>query len=597
MKRWRIVVVVSMLLFVTMFPQLITEAAAIGQPVRVGLYYGQAAMNEVRLSAADGLVLAALQGNGMPTPLYEQPGSASWVVRADAYRLQFGPYSNLTAARAVLASLSGAEVRFVVSENGQYYVRFGSYNAPGVAEQVLKLITSQPGIVIGCHRVNSSTMSDLSEAEGLRDAIALGGYSAALSWTGSGWQVSVGHEVSAGEAEALLGQLAAAFPAETWSVVNPDLRRSEVYAVEGELLSSVPAMDIYIGARGAERGELENPPLVTLHNGSTTKRYRGFVELTLQNNAYRVLLYQTMDQYIMGVLPGEVYTSWPMDALKVQAIVARNWSETSRGKHAGAGFDFCITTNCQVHTDYSGERASTQQAVLETAGMTLTYQGRLASVFYHSDAGGYTEAVENVWGGSPSPWLQAVPELYPSESSYASWEKRFTGAELSALLQKNGISIGKVVSIQATSHTTAGRVLGLRLVDSAGKSITLTGESPLRLYLSLPSRRYSVVPDIPPVSMLAADGQVVQSVPSGLVVATADGASMLARTDSYSLRGATETKTISAAGSSFVFKGSGSGHGAGLSQWGAYAMAKNGHTYEEILRHYFPGTEILQLGD
>ncbi len=598
MRRWRILVVIGMMLIGTMFPQPTSRAAATGQPVRIGLYYAKTAMQEVRLSSANGLIVATLStGDAMPTPFYSQAGQSSWMVRSDAYRVQFGPYDNLTAARAVLASLPADATRFVVTENGKHFVRFGAYNNLDVARQVLNLIHSQPGIAIGPYRVNSAQLPDLLSAQTLRGAAAAAGFSAALAWSGSGWQVAVGHEVGSETAESLRSQLASALPTEMWTVSTPDLERSEVYSVEGDLLLSVPAMDLYLGATGAELGELENPPLVTLHTGTTTKRYRGFVQLTLQSGAYRVLLYQSLDQYIMGVLPAESYASWPLDAQKAQAITMRNWSESNRGKHASAGFDFCTTTNCQVHTDYSGERAVTQQAVIETAGMLMLYNGKPISAFFSSDAGGYTESVENVWGGSSAPWLKAVPEMYPSESSYASWEKRWSGADLAALLQKNGVSIGKVVAIQPTGYSEGGRVMGLRLEDSAGKSVTLSSESALRLYLNLPSRRYSVSSDAPPVSVLNAEGQVVQLVPSGLRVAGASGVTALPSSGSIALRGDTLTGTASTSGSGFVFRGSGNGHGAGLSQWGAYAMAKNGHTYEEILKHYFQGIELQKLGD
>lgn len=604
MKRWRILVTIGILLAVTMFPQPASKAAVTGQPVRIGLFYGKTAMQEVRLSSAGGLVLATLSaGAAMPTPYYSQAGQSSWMVRSDGYRAQFGPYDNLTAARAVLAGLPADATRFVVSENGKYFVRFGAYNNLDVALQVLNLIHSQPGIAIGPYRVNSAQLPDLLSAQTLRGAAAAAGFSAALAWSGSGWQVAVGHEASSEHADSLRGQLASALPAETWTVSTPDLQRSEVYSVEGDLLLTVPAVDLYFGATGAELGELENPPLVTLHTGTTTKRYRGFVELTLQSAAYRVLLYLTMDQYAMGVVPKEMSYSQPLEALKAQAVIVRTWAEANRGKHGSAGFDFDTTVADQAFTDYAGEGAPSQRAVIETKGMLLTYNGIPVATYYHADSGGQTEAVQNIWGGAASPWLVSVPELYPTGSPYASWEQRFTGAELSALLKQQNINIGTVVSVEATGYTAAGRVTGLRFLGSTGQTATLSGEaSRIRnvnssAYYALKSRLFTVQPDIPPVNALNAAGEVVQIRPSGLSVVTATGTSTLARTDQYVIQGATSTASSSAAATGFVFKGSGNGHGAGLSQWGAYAMAKNGHTYEEILKHYFQGTELLQLGD
>lgn len=598
MRRWQILTLVSLLVAVTLLPESKLEAANLGKPVRVGLYYGETVLREVRLSSATGLELAVLSaGADLPQPIFAQPEQSSWAVRQDAFRLQFGPYDSLTAANSAMASLKGDDTRFVVQELGQYFVRFGRYNSAAAAEQVLKLISGQPGSVIGSFRVASATQADLASATGLCDQLQSTGLSAALAWVGSGWQVWVGHGVDAAAAETLRGQVAVAAPGETWTCTAPDLQRSEIYAVNGQLQCSVPAMDIYIGAVGAERGDLLNPALVSIHSATSVKQYRGFAQLTWQSSAYRVLLYLTVDQYTMGVLPAEVYTSWPADVLKAQALVSRNWAEFNRGKHGSAGFDFCTTTNCQVYVDYSAEKDSTRQAVIDTANMYIAYNGQPVPVYYSSDAGGFSESVENVWGGSPSPWLVGVEELFPSESAYAHWVKSYTGAELSALLKKNGISLGTVASVQVTAHSTAGRALGLRLVDTAGKAVTLTGETQLRLFYDLSSRRYTVQADIPPVSVLGADGTVTQLPPTGLQAVTAGGSASLNRTDSYRIQGATAAVSSAATAPGFVFVGSGSGHGAGLSQWGAYAMAKNGYSYQEIIRHYFQGTEILQLGD
>ncbi|MGI6358220.1 MAG: SpoIID/LytB domain-containing protein [Bacillota bacterium] len=599
MKRWRIQLLIALVLAVALWPQLPTQATTVASSVRVGLYHDQTALPEVRLSATSGLMLAQLpSGADVPVPLYQQTGPSSWTVRPDAFRLQFGPYSSLAAANAALASLSGEKTRFVVQENDQFYVHFGAYNSAATVQQGLQA-TSQPGKVIGCYRVASDTLEDLSTAEGLRDQVLAHNLPASLAWMGNGWQVQVGHEGDAQQAEALLAELKGLLSATGWRSTSPDLSRSEIYDHEGRLRLSVPEMDLYLGAIGAEQQQLEDPALFTLHAGGGSKQYRGFLQLSLQpNSLYRGVLYLTVDQYLMGVLAAESWASWPAEVQKAQAITMRNWTVNSRGKHASAGFDFCTSTNCQTYKDYTGERPSTQQAVLETAGLVMTYQGQVISAFHCADGGDYTEAVENVWTGSrPTPWLVSVPELYPRESPYVQWEQRFSGEELSALLRENGISIGKVVSVQVTDYTPAGRAMGLRLVDSGGKSVTLTGETPLRLYLTLKSRVYTVQPDVPPVSVLGADGQLVQVNPSGLQVATAAGIHTLNSTGKYHLRGAASSASNNAAASGFVFKGTGYGHGVGLSQWGAYAMAKNGHSYEEILRHYFQGIELTRLGD
>lgn len=429
----------------------------------------------------------------------------------------------------------------------------------------------------GYYWVASNDLSDREAAEELQNLLD----HAVLAWTGSQWQVWVGTATDASEADSLASDLANRFPAHTWSVVNPTSGRSELCTSGGQVLAILPAGDIYIGS--ADAGLM----------GLAGKLYRGWLQLTQISGRIRVINYIDIEDYLLGVVPREMSPSQPLEALKVQAIASRTFALTST-KHRGSGFDVCTTTCCQV-LDHSREAARSTQAVRETNGLVVTYKGQMAPVYFHADGGGHTENPLYVWGNTV-PYLTGVPELYPTNSDYEYWEERLSATEIKQLLGQLGVNVGNVLSVEPLSYTPAGRVQRLRIVGSAGS--TILEKEQIRLNLRLKSRVYTVKPDIPAVSVLAADGQVKALNPSGLKVVTASGTQTLQPQPTYHLRGANgQQRQTAAEASSFLFIGSGFGHGVGISQHGAYAMARNGHTFEEIIKYYLSGVEIVKLGD
>lgn len=443
--------------------------------------------------------------------------------------------------------------------------------APGAASWLVRPESS------GYYWVASNDLPDRVAAEELRSLLN----QAVLAWTGSQWQVWVGSATDASAAQSLASDLANQFPAHIWSVVAPNSNRSELCNAGGQVLAVLPAADIYIGA--LDGGFLN----------LASKLHRGWLQLTQMSSRYRVINYIDIEDYLLGVVPREMSPSQPLEALKVQAVASRTFALTCT-KHKGSGFDVCTTTCCQV-LDHSREAARSTQAVRETAGLVVTYRGQMVPVYFHAHSGGHTENPIYVWGNSV-PYLIGVPELYPINSGYEYWEERLTAAEIQDLLGQMGINVGNVLSLEPLSYTPAGRVQQLRIVGSAGS--TILEKEQVRLNLRLKSRVYTVKPDVPAVSVLGADGRVQALNPSGLKVVTASGTQTLQPQPVYYLLGANGQKRQTAAqANSFLFVGSGFGHGVGISQYGAYTMAQNGHTFEEIIKYYLSGVEILKLGD
>ena len=429
----------------------------------------------------------------------------------------------------------------------------------------------------GYYWVASNDLTDKAAAEELQRMLDR----AVLAWTGTHWQVWVGNATDASEANVLADDLAIMFPAHTWAVMNPNASRNELCTTGGQVLAVLPVSDVYIGAADGEMV------------GLAGKLHRGWLQLTQQSGRFRVINYVDVEDYLLGVVPREMSSSQHLEALKVQAVASRTFALTCN-KHKGLGFDVCTATCCQV-LDHSREAARSTQAVLETRGQVITHYGQMAPTYFHADGGGHTENPVYVWG-SAVPYLTGVPELYPTNSGYEYWEERLSADEIRQLLSQMGINVGNVLSVEAISYTPAGRVERLSIVGSAAS--TVLEKEQIRLNLRLRSRVYTVQPDIPAVSVLGANGQVTALNPSGLKVVTAVGQQTLAAQSSYHLLGADgQQRQTSGQAASFLFVGSGFGHGVGISQHGAYAMARNGHTYDEIIKYYLYGVEIVQLGD
>ncbi len=137
------------------------------------------------------------------------------------------------------------------------------------------------------------------------------------------------------------------------------------------------------------------------------KYYRGSIKLIKNNNNYYIINRVSLEEYLYGVVPKEIPSSAPLEALKAQAIVSRSYSLSNLNKHIKDGYNLCDSTHCQVYGGYSAEKDSTNTAVDKTKGMILEYNDRAVDAVFHSSSGGHTESSENVWG-TKIPYLVAV---------------------------------------------------------------------------------------------------------------------------------------------------------------------------------------------
>ncbi|MEH2121451.1 SpoIID/LytB domain-containing protein [Nostoc sp.] len=243
-------------------------------------------------------------------------------------------------------------------------------------------------------------------------------------------------------------------------------------------------------------------------------------------------------EYLYSVLGGEMDASWPQEALKAQAIAARTYALYEREKQRNNPiYDLGNTPDrWQIYKGVISESPATYAAVDSTLGQVLTYKNRIILSVFHACSGGHTENVEDVWG-SNEPYLRAVQD-YDQNIRECNWVKTFSSTEISAKFPE----VGNVKDMIPETYSPFRSVKVLKIVGNRGTKV-LQGEQ-VRTALKLKSTRFSVTK--------GADG-------------------------------------------SFVLQGLGFGHGLGMSQWGAYNLARQGVNHLQILGHYYQGVALTPI--
>lgn len=346
---------------------------------------------------------------------------------------------------------------------------------------------------------------------------------------------------------------------------NPDIPVLSVYAPDGSLV------------------QLGNKPIVFYPENGRFKlngrEYRGNAEIAL--DAYgtiSVINRVRVDDYLYSVLPREMPASAAPEALKAQAVIARTYLLNNLHRHRIDGFSLCNTTDCQVYGGVDDEAQSAIQAVRATRGQVLTYGGQLANALFHSTCGGRTANYDDIWDGDRPPYLCTVDDgtgwpdtdlsdaagagkylkhdkAYCRTSKYFRWDKTYTREQLLNIIKETipeftnnpDLKIKSLNGITVERYAKSGRVQEIRIDTDAGV-----------FHFQKDSIRW-----------------VLGNLKSTLFTLEAGG------------RGGARK---------YKFTGAGWGHGLGLCQIGAMALARNDkYTYDKILYHYYPGTTLTTL--
>ena len=362
--------------------------------------------------------------------------------------------------------------------------------------------------------------------------------------------------------------------------------------------------------------------------------YGGFRYERIGGGDLTVVNIVDLETYIKGVVPYEMSSSWPLEALKVQAVCARSYAYINihSGKHTSYHFDVCNTTDCQAYygagTNSSSYQATerTDQAVDETAGEYAWYDGQVIEAFYSSSHGGASESVYNVWGTSLEqyPYLCGVEDPYEadmaSKNSYSSWTVSYTSSELAQRLENYGYDASSGIESLTLTYSDLGNVIQVRVNYRDGGSDTIRPSS-MRSVFGISSIRFTVngqaassgsgttsssgggltangstsLDSQGTYTVISGSGSLSQAGLDGLYAISGSGSITPAEDAASGGSSGTDTPTgtqVTVSGSSYSFQGSGNGHQLGLSQYGAWAMAERGFTYDEIIEFYYPGTYV-----
>jgi len=271
-------------------------------------------------------------------------------------------------------------------------------------------------------------------------------------------------------------------------------------------------------------------------------RVRGSLVVQRTESGLRVVNGVPLEDYVAGTLGSEIYPSWDAETLKAQAVVARTYALHRKARRAGEVFDVRASAADQVYGGVGAETPAVRAAVRGTRGEVLVYRGEPILAAFHSASGGQTASAEEVWGRA-LPYLVSRPVPDEEDSPDTYWRASVSGTTLGRALAPLGLRLGAVRQVRVEERSASGRVLRVHLQGTEGSE-------------SLEAR----------------------------ALRSALGRSVI-RSTLFEVRNAED---------GFIFVGSGHGHGVGMSQWGAQAMARHGASYREILEWFYPGTQLVR---
>ncbi|MGB9904782.1 MAG: SpoIID/LytB domain-containing protein, partial [Desulfotomaculales bacterium] len=258
-----------------------------------------------------------------------------------------------------------------------------------------------------------------------------------------------------------------------------------------------------------------------------------------------------LEEYLYGTVPAEMPAGWPPEALKAQAVASRSYALAQIKKNSGASpFDLLATQVSQVYRGYDWETPATNRAVDETRGVVLTWRGAPAEAYFHSSSGGFTENSEDVWKNRVD-YIRARPDPFDLNDRHYNWQVSYPKEELIKQLASKGYKFKDIFDLAEKERTSTGKRVKRLLVSGLSETgapvtVEIGNANEVRTALGLKSAFFTLEKEL-------------------------DARQKLVRV---------------------TLRGNGSGHGLGMSQYGALGMAGKGYSYQDILKYYYSGITI-----
>lgn len=284
--------------------------------------------------------------------------------------------------------------------------------------------------------------------------------------------------------------------------------------------------------------------------------YYGLVSFRINNNKLDVVNYVNIEDYLKGVLPKEMSPSFPKEALKAQAIASRSFAIANMNKFKSKDYNLDDTTSSQVYRGIDVEDKRTNAAIEETRNLKVYYAGEIANTIFHATSGGFTESIDNAWGGKKIPYLSIIEDDYSNYNKSNNWTLKMDIEEFNKVINKTGENIGEVVGVNIIEYTSSGRAKTVEIKGVNGVK-TITGSNFRNLL----------------------NNSKCKSTLFNVSLFNSNGVNTVGQMDQE-------------LANKLIITGKGYGHGVGMSQYGAVEMAKRGNNCLEILKYYYPGVEI-----
>jgi stage II sporulation protein D len=324
------------------------------------------------------------------------------------------------------------------------------------------------------------------------------------------------------------------------------------------------------GEKSLKRINLKSQELVIESLGGflrfNNKQFRDSLKIHSFNGDCLLVNHLEIEKYVAGVLDSEMNANWELEALKAQAVAARTYALYQKNinainnfkrilaskdlekisalnKNFKPPFDVDSTINDQVYEGAHKEKYNAIKAVNETRGIVLTYNHEPIKAFYHSTCGGYTEVPQRVWG-KEYPYIKPVRCGYCEKSPRFLWSFKIIKNEFEKKLKQKSLLKGSFLGLVILKQNGLGRIESIKIKGSLGDIVI-----------------------------------------NSLKLRNILGVDKIFSTNF----------SIKDEGSWIHFNGRGSGHGVGLCQYGAKAMAEKGLNYKEILSRYYPLAKLEKL--
>jgi len=390
----------------------------------------------------------------------------------------------------------------------------------------------------------------------------------------------------------------------------------------GRIVKMIPHVKgIEVLGKGVYSGPLKVIPagttkLIVIIDGQKY-RYRGNFEIVYDSTCKKLNVINLIgiEKYLYGVLKKEISPNWPSEALKAQAIAARTFAIFNMNKYIEKGYNLDASTNSQAYGGINHENSLTSNAVDATKGKIMVYKGKAINAVYHSDSGGFTANSEDVWG-SNLPYLRGVKSTFEElvSPTHHQWDYTITERDLVQELQKKGYDLDSIADVELVKDKKSGRVSKLCFVSKNNKTE----------YMEAKEFRNLIGFDIIRSTLFSSEAvgkkPIIKTEPA--VVKKIDNnseqnqsiAEILDQKKDWTIKELIdlmkerkkviekEKKEIESIKEVvyqempliFIFSGMGNGHGVGMSQWGAYGMALQGSSYQDILNYYYQGIDIIK---